>query len=76
MALDGRVQGLPAASCPTRAKADERETLVDLLPAEPALAAARPGQTLIRDKNNSGVTSSTNSATRTSVAPEHGPSGL
>lgn len=35
----------------TGAKADERETLLDLLAAEPGLTAARPGQTLIGDKN-------------------------
>lgn len=34
-----------------RSKADERETLLDLLAAEPSLTAARPGQTLIGDKN-------------------------
>jgi hypothetical protein len=32
-------------------KADERETLLDLLGAEPQLIGERPGQTLIGDKN-------------------------
>jgi Transposase DDE domain len=43
--------GLPIAFALTGAKADERQTLLSLLAAEPALAAARPGQTLIADKN-------------------------
>jgi hypothetical protein len=45
------LQGLPIAFALTGAKADERETLLDLLAAEPNLVAARPGQTLIGDKN-------------------------
>ncbi|MER6129837.1 IS982 family transposase [Streptomyces sp. NPDC001795] len=45
------LQGLPIAFALTGAKADERETLLDLLAAEPHLVAARPGQTLIGDKN-------------------------
>jgi hypothetical protein len=45
------LQGLPVAFALTGAKADERETLLDLLAAEPGLVAARPGQTLIGDKN-------------------------
>jgi hypothetical protein len=45
------LQGLPVAFALTGAKADERETLLDLLAAEPHLLAARPGQTLIGDKN-------------------------
>ncbi|GGT40833.1 hypothetical protein GCM10010254_70930 [Streptomyces chromofuscus] len=45
------LQGLPIAFALTGAKADERETLLDLLAAEPDLIAARPGQTLIGDKN-------------------------
>ncbi|MFF3060283.1 IS982 family transposase [Streptomyces sp. NPDC057909] len=44
------LQGLPVAFALTGAKADEREVLLDLLAAEPHLAA-RPGQTLIGDKN-------------------------
>jgi hypothetical protein len=45
------LQGLPVAFALTGAKADERETLLDLLAAEPHLLAAQPGQTLIGDKN-------------------------
>lgn len=45
------LQGLPIAFALTGAKADERETLLDMLAAEPHLVAARPGQTLIGDKN-------------------------
>ncbi|MFI9611596.1 IS982 family transposase [Streptomyces sp. NPDC052023] len=45
------LQGLPIAFALTGAKADERETLLDLLAAEPGLVTARPGQTLIGDKN-------------------------
>jgi hypothetical protein len=33
------------------AKADEREILLGMLAADPGLAAARPGQVLIGDKN-------------------------
>jgi hypothetical protein len=40
----------------TGAKADERETLLDLLAAEPHLLAARPAQTVIGDKNYFGRT--------------------
>nr|WP_229841014.1 transposase [Streptomyces brasiliensis] len=39
------LQGLPIAFALTGAEADERETLLDLLAAEPGLTAARPGQT-------------------------------
>jgi hypothetical protein len=35
----------------TGAKTDERETLLDLLAAEPQLTAEHPGPTLIGDKN-------------------------
>ncbi|MGW6244332.1 IS982 family transposase [Streptomyces roseolus] len=45
------LQGLPVAFALTGAEADERETLLDLLAAEPELVAARAGQTLIGDKN-------------------------
>ncbi|MER6370157.1 IS982 family transposase [Streptomyces mirabilis] len=45
------LQGLPITFALTGAKADERETLLDLFAAEPHLVAARPGQTLIGDKN-------------------------
>jgi hypothetical protein len=45
------LQGLPVAFSLTGAQADERETLLDLLAVEPELVTARPGQTLIGDKN-------------------------
>ncbi|MCX4460287.1 IS982 family transposase [Streptomyces sp. NBC_01728] len=45
------LHGLPVAFTLTGAKADERETLLDLFAAEPHLLAAVPGQTLIGDKN-------------------------
>jgi hypothetical protein len=45
------LQGLPVAFTPTGAKADERETLLDLPAAEPGLVASRPAQTLIGDRN-------------------------
>ncbi|MGW7613899.1 IS982 family transposase [Streptomyces sp. NPDC054766] len=45
------LQGLLIAFALTGAKANERETLLDLLAAESDLSAARPGQTLIGDKN-------------------------
>src|SRR5579863_6330157 len=45
------LHGLPIAFALTGAKADERETLLDLLARDPALAAARPGQIIIGDKN-------------------------
>ncbi|MGW3513760.1 IS982 family transposase [Streptomyces sp. NPDC000994] len=45
------LQGLPVAFALTGAKADERETRLDLLDAEPELVATRPGQTLIGGKN-------------------------
>ncbi|MFF0037905.1 hypothetical protein ACFYRG_16990 [Streptomyces mirabilis] len=45
------LQGLPVAFALTGARADERETLLDLLAAEPCLVAACPAQTLISDKN-------------------------
>lgn len=45
------LQGLPVAFVLTGAKADERETLLDLIAAESDLVAARPRQTLIGDKN-------------------------
>jgi hypothetical protein len=41
------LQGLPVVFALTGAKADERETLLDPLSAEPGLVAARPAQTLI-----------------------------
>jgi hypothetical protein len=45
------LHGLPIAFALTGAKADERQTLLDLLAVEPQLTAERPGQTLIGDKN-------------------------
>lgn len=43
--------GLPVAFALTGAKADERETLLGMLTADPALLAPRARQTLIADKN-------------------------
>jgi hypothetical protein len=45
------LHGLPVAFALTGAKADERETLLDMLAIEPRLTDERPGQTLIGDKN-------------------------
>lgn len=45
------LHGLPVTFALTGAKADERETLLDLLAVEPQLTAERPRQTLIGDKN-------------------------
>ncbi|EDY49138.1 IS982 family transposase [Streptomyces clavuligerus] len=45
------LHGLPVAFALSGAKADERETLLDLLAVEPRLTAEHPGQTLIGDKN-------------------------
>jgi hypothetical protein len=45
------LHGLPVAFALTSAKAVDREVLVDLLAVEPQLAAARPGQLLIADRN-------------------------
>ncbi|WUE10346.1 transposase [Nonomuraea sp. NBC_00507] len=45
------LQGLPIAFALTGAKANERETLPDLLAAECELLRERHGQTLIGDKN-------------------------
>jgi hypothetical protein len=45
------LHGLPVAFALTGARADERETLLDLLAVESQLTAERPGQTLIGDKN-------------------------
>ncbi len=43
--------GLPIGFALAGAKADERQVLLGILAADPALLAARPGQTLIADKN-------------------------
>jgi hypothetical protein len=45
------LHGLPVAFALAGAKADEREVLAGMLAADPGLLAARPGQTLIGDKN-------------------------
>ena len=49
--LIATLHGLPIAFAVTGAKADERQTLLDVLGADPDLVAARPGQTLIADKH-------------------------
>jgi hypothetical protein len=49
--LIATLQGLPIAFALTGAKADERQTLLDILGAETDLILSRPGQTLIADKN-------------------------
>jgi hypothetical protein len=49
------LQGLPVAFALTGAKADERDVLCGMLTAGPDLVAARPGQTLIGDKNYYGA---------------------
>lgn len=45
------LSGLPVAFALTGAKADERETLLGMFAADPALLASRSRQTLIADKN-------------------------
>jgi hypothetical protein len=45
------LHGLPVGFALTGAKADERDTLLGILAADPELAALLPGQTLIGDKN-------------------------
>ena len=47
--------GLPIAFALTGAKADERQTLLGILAADPTLAAHRPGQTLIADRHYYGT---------------------
>jgi hypothetical protein len=47
--------GLPVAFALTGAKADERQTLLGILDADPALAADRPGQILIADRQYYGT---------------------
>jgi hypothetical protein len=49
--LIATLHGLPIAFALTGAKADERQTLLDILGADPDLVASRLGQTLIADKN-------------------------
>ena len=48
--------GLPVGFALTGAKADERQTLLGILAADPGLAAARPGQILIADRPYYGAT--------------------
>src|SRR6266511_1867991 len=45
------LHGLPVGFALAGAKADEREVLLGILAADPALAATRPGQTLITDRH-------------------------
>jgi hypothetical protein len=45
------LQGLPVGFALAGAKADERQVLLGILAADPALLAARPAQTLIADKH-------------------------
>ena len=47
--------GLPIAFALTGAKADERQTLLGILDADPALAATRPGQAIIADRHYYGT---------------------
>jgi hypothetical protein len=47
--------GLPIGFALVGAKADERQTLLDILAVDPSLATERPGQTLIGDKNYFGM---------------------
>jgi hypothetical protein len=49
--LVATLHGLPIGYALTGAKADERQVLLELLHDDPALAADRPGQVLIADKN-------------------------
>jgi hypothetical protein len=49
--LIATLHGLPIAFALTGAKADERQTLLDILGDDPDLVIARHGQTLIADKN-------------------------
>ncbi|HEY7360603.1 MAG TPA: IS982 family transposase [Streptosporangiaceae bacterium] len=47
--------GLPIGFALTGAKADERQVLLGIFDADPGLAASRPGQVLIADKNYYGA---------------------
>jgi hypothetical protein len=49
--LVATLHGLPIGYVLTGAKADERQVLLDLLHDDPTLAASRPGQILLADKN-------------------------
>jgi hypothetical protein len=53
--LVATLSGLPVAFALTGAKADERQVLLAIFAADPALLAARPGQTMIADKNYYGA---------------------
>ena len=50
MHLIATVHGLPVGFALTGAKADERDVLLELLAADPQLAADRPGQIVLADK--------------------------
>ncbi|MEU7554745.1 transposase [Streptomyces sp. NPDC044571] len=50
------LHGLPVAFTLTGAKADERQTLLDMLHAEPDLVVSLAGQTLIADRHYYGRT--------------------
>ena len=56
--------GLPVGFAITGAKADERQTLLGILDADPALAADRPGQALIADRQYYGTSFETALVTR------------
>jgi hypothetical protein len=58
--------GLPVGFALTGAKADERQTLLSILDAGPALAASRPGQILIADRHYYGTAFEPNSPASTS----------
>jgi hypothetical protein len=45
------LHGLPVGFALAGAKADERQVLLGILAADPALAATRPGQTLLTDRH-------------------------
>jgi hypothetical protein len=47
--------GLPVGFALTGAKADERQTLLEIFRTDPGLTARRPGQTLTGDKNYFGA---------------------
>jgi hypothetical protein len=47
--------GLPVGFALTGAKADERQTLLGILAADPTMAAARPGQVIIADRQYYGT---------------------
>src|SRR5262249_43446191 len=47
--------GLPVGFALTGAKADERQTLLGILTADPTLTGQRPGQTLIADRHYYGT---------------------